>query len=552
VLGDIEAGEPILAGRLVRLACERHLKDRVLAAALGGHPDGWWFDPDAADIVIQFFETVLRLPDVRDEYGDPVPFLLQPSQDFKTGAIFGWKGRDGLRRYREVYDEEGKGGGKTPWLAGIGLFGLTEDEEFSAQIYACATSRDQAKVLFTDAERMVDASPDLAGRLLKTVNNIADPETSSFFRPFSRDQGQQSGPRPHMGLLDEVHEYPSSEIALKIRAGAKRRKQPLFIEITNSGFDRTSYCWHRHEHARLVLEGQTKDDRLFAFVCNLDEGDDPLKDSSCWLKTNPLLGVAITREYLERQVENAKNIPSETNTVLRLNFCVWTAQNVRLIPTAEWAACSEKIADAELRGKPCYGGLDLGQSDDFSAWARLWDLLDGRVAVRLRFWIPEAALKKYPHRMYDVWRRAGVLEITEGNTTDYAVVQKAVLDDCRLWGVRQVGFDKRFADQMAQNLQGDGITMVDTPQGFYFTAAIRKLLELVTDAKLCHGADPVLSWMAGNAEGRQGRDGQLRLDKEESGDKIDGISAVVTAIDRWVGQPAKKQSIYATRGLISM
>lgn len=542
-----------MAGPLVRLACERHLKDRELAAQPSKHPRGWWFDEGAADFVIQYFETVLRLPDMKDEEtGEHLPFLLQPAQDFIAGSIFGWKGADSYRRFREGYIEMGKGNGKTPLFAGFGLYGMTEDEEQAAEIYAAASTKEQAKVLFRDAERIVDASPELRARLRCTVNNIADPETDSFFRPFSRDEGTRSGPRPHIGLIDELHEASSPEITLKVRAGAKRRKQPFFGEITNSGFDRTSICWQRHEHSRLVLQGQLQDDRFFAYVCSLDEGDDPLKDPSCWIKTNPLLGVSVTREYLERQVQNANNISAETNTVLRLNFCVWTAQNVRLIHADKWAACSQFIPDAALEGVPCYGGIDLGQTDDFSAWVLIWLLDDGRIAVRPKFWIPASAKEAYPQRPYDQWERAGLLNVTEGNITDYNVVQDAIAEDCERWGVIEVAYDKRFAQQMALNLQGEGVTMVDTPQGFQLTEPINKLLEVVKAQKLAHGGDAILSWMAGNVEGKHGRDKQIRIDKEASIDKIDGISALVMAISRWIAaKPDDEQSShYDSRGVL--
>jgi phage terminase large subunit-like protein len=553
VLGDESAGVPIVAGPFVRLACERHLRDRTTAAGPGGHPGGWWFDHGAADFVIQFFETVLRLPDMKDEDGEHLPFLLESSQDFIIGSIFGWKGRDGYRRFREGYIEIGKGNGKTPLFAGIGLYGITEDEEQAAEIYSAASTKEQSKIMFRDAERMVDCSPELRTRLRRTVNNIADPETDSFFRPFSRDEGTRSGPRPHMGLIDELHEQPAGgEITLKMKAGAKRRKQPFFGEITNSGFDRTSICWQHHEHSRLVLEQQLTDDRWFAYVCALDKGDDPLTDPSCWIKTNPLMGISVTREYLERQVQNATNIPAETNTVLRLNFCVWTAQNVRLIPTDQWAACSEFIPDSELVGRPCYGGIDLGQTDDLSAWLRIWDLEDGRIAVRARFWIPEKSKEKYPNRPYEQWERAGILEVTQGNITDYDVIQDVVAEDCEIWGVREVAYDKRFAQQMALHLQGEGVTMVDTPQGFQLTEPIKKLLELVSAALLAHGANAILAWMAGNVEGKHGRDKQIRIDKEASGDKIDGISALVMAISRWIVEaPDDNQSShYDQRGVL--
>lgn len=542
VLGDTAAGEPIVAGPYVRLACERHLRDRALEAQRGGHPQGCQFHERRADHIIAFFETVLRLPDLLDDDGQPRPFTLQPWQVFIVGSLFGWITPDGNRRFREAFIEIGKGAGKTPLCAGIGLYGLVMDGERAAEIYAAAADDAQAQILFRDAVRMVKASPDLVGTLKFQGGdgfewNIADEGSLSFFRTFSREAAAKSGTRPHMGLLDELHEQPSPQISIKVRAGAKRRTQPMFIEITNSGFDRTTICWQRHEHAVRVLQRTVADEQLFAYVCALDEGDQPLEDEACWIKTNPNLGVSITVEYLRRQVQNAKHIPAETNTVLRLNFCVWTQAHTRAIDMGQWQACQPLPPDEELAGQPCFGGLDLGQTDDFSSWVRIWDLGDGRVAVKVRFWIPRAALEKHPDRPYDVWVGKGLLEITEGTTTDYDVVERAVQADCQRDGVREVSYDKRFAEQLAQHLVGAGVVMVDQPQGFQLNEAIRKKLELIAEGDLCHGQHEILGWMAANYVLRTGMKGEVRPDKEKAAEKIDGQVALDMAIARWVRQP---------------
>lgn len=549
MLGDVEAGEPIVAGPLVRLACQRHMNDRI-AAEKGGP---YWFDTESADAVIAFFETVLRLPDTQDEIGMPRPFLLAPAQDFIVGSVFGWK-RSGtaLRRFRDIYIEIGKGNGKTPLAAGVGLYLLVLDQENAAEVYAIAVTRDQAKVLFTDAERMVECSPELSRILKLSVNNIGYESTHSWFRPLSSEHRGLDGKRPHGGMIDEVHEHPTGMVVNKTRAGAKGRKQPIFWEITNSGYDRTSICWQHHEHSRRVLEKVVADEQWFAYVCALDEGDDPLADPSCWIKANPLLGVSIQHEYLARQVESAKNIPAETNTVLRLNFCVWTQAISRYFDINKWQACSATVSDAELVAQPCYAGIDLGQSDDFSAFVLVWLLDDGRIAVRVRFWLPRSALEKYPHRPYSQWERAGCLEITEGDTVDYDVIEDAVIEDCRKHGVRELAYDKRFAEQMALHLQAAGITCVDTPQGFFLNQALRRVNEWVVGGELCHGGNPILTWMADNAVTKTGRDQAIRLDKESAREKIDGIAALVMAADRIVRRPVRGPSIYESEDIFTV
>lgn len=536
---DVGAGR-IVAGPLVRLACQRHLADRRAAATKKGHPSRIAFDEAAADHAIAFFETVLRLPDTLDEDGEPIAFALTPANTFIVGSIFGWKWRDGYRRFREAYVEMGKGNAKTPLAAGIGLYGLVMDGEQAAEIYSAATGMEQAKICWIDAQRMVEASPELKAIIYQSQNNLAYEPTMSFFRPVSAEKRGKSGPRPHMGLIDELHEAADGVIVNKIRAGAKRRKQPLFLEITNAGFDRTSICWQHHEHSRKILEGIVEDERWFSYVCSLDESDDPLTDESCWVKANPNLGVVIQREYLARQVANAKNIPAETNTVLRLNFCVWTQAHSAFFERAKWDAC-QVFRESELLGCPCFGGLDLGQSDDFTAWARHWLLPDGRVAVKMRYWIPRAAITKYPERPYAQWERAGVLTITEGDTTDLDQVEADVLADCRASGVREVAYDKRFAAQLALHLQGAGVTMADTPQGFFLNEAIRSVSARVVNGTYCHNGDPILGWMADNVVVVTGRQGELRIDKQRSKEKIDGISASTMAESRMIVSPSESR-----------
>ena len=515
----------IVAGPLVRLACARHQRDRKAAR--------WHWDSDAADRAMAFFETVLRLPDVTDEDGQPRPFLLQPWQAFIIGSLFGWKQYDGgPRRYQDAYIEIGKGSGKSPMAAGIGLYGLVMDGELSAEIYSAATSQDQARVVWRDADGMVQLSPDLRDVVEASVSNLAYAPTRSFFRPVSSEHRGLDGKRPHMGILDELHEHPNAQVTTKIRAGRKGRRQPLFVEITNSGYDLTSICWQHHEKSRKVLEGVIEDDQWFAYVCGLDDGDDPLKDQACWPKANPNLGVSIQPSYLESQVRAARDVPSETNLVLRLNFCVWTRAQARFIPSEQWAACRGPLRDEALIGLPCYAGLDLGETDDFSAFALVWLLEDGRWYVRGRCWIPDAATVAKPDRPYRAWVDEGTLTITDGNQADYDLIETDVLEACQAWGVRQLAYDKRFAEHMAQHLTAAGVTCVDTPQGYQLNAALRELSRRVKSQALAHDNATLMAWHIDNAVTRAGREKQIRLDKDAPGDKMDWVAALAMASSR--------------------
>ena len=529
---DVRDGKYVV-GPLVRQACERHERDIK-------SQHGFTFHEASADHAINFIEKWVRLPDTTGPDGNPRPFTLEPWQVFVVGSLFGWKLTSGYRRFRNAYIEVGKGNGKTPLLAAIGLYGLMMDGQKAPEIYAAAADRDQANIMFRDAVRMVEASPELKKRVepsgIKNVHNLA--YGLGFFRTFSREQGSKSGYRPHMGLIDELHEHPTPEVVNKIRAGAKGNMDAMFPEITNSGTDRTSICFQHHEHSRRILEQSSTDDRWFAYVCSMDEEDDPLNDEACWPKTNPNLGVSIHHEYLRDQVSAAKNIPHETNTVLRLNFCVWTQAHTRFLDIPKWMACAGSVTAADLEGARWYAGLDLGQSDDFTAFVLIALLKDGRIWTKPTFWLPSAAIETKPHRNYAEWQRSGALNvILNSDVIDYNQVQQSVLELCQQYGVIEVAYDKRFAEQMAQNLRAAGIEMIETPQGFQLTEALRKHSDLVTNQTLIHDDNPVQNWMAANYIVKLGPNNQMRPDKDKAAEKIDGQVALTMGLDIIVRLP---------------
>ncbi len=554
----------IVAGRMVRLACARHLSDIQTQLEKGLD-----WRPEAAQLGIDFFSDVLCLPEEtassetsEDVPEDGSPFVLMPWQAFIIGSLLGWYTAAGFRRFHDAYAEIAKGNGKTPLFAGLMLYLLVADGERGAQVYFAAVGKDQARLAFADAEKMVNASPALRDLIDQKVNNLAVLQTGSFLRAISSEKRGLDGKRVHGAFIDEEHEHPTPVVVSKMRRGTKGRRNAIVVRATNSGFDRTSVCWMDHEYSRKVLEGVVVDETWFAFVTGLDpceecqakghefvaddcaQCDDWRVEGPHWLKAAPNLGVSISWQYYRDLVRQAIARPDVVSDLLRFNFCVWTQSYARAINLARWTSCQPRPKDADLVGVPCFGGLDLGQSDDFTAWARVWALEDGRIAVKMRFWIPRAALEKYPNRPYAEWERAGALTVTDGEATDYGLVETAIADDCRTDGIREVAYDKKFAEQMAQNLTGQGLTMIDTAQGFQLNEAIVKMLALVTNGTLCHGGHPVLSWMAANFVLRSGKFKEVRPDKEHAADKIDGMVALCMAVDRIVRQRVVAEEAY--------
>ena len=565
---EVAAGRA-LGSRMVKAACARHLHDLK-----SQRERGLEWRPEAAQRALDFFAEVLFLPentDAKDEIsaaasGVPQPFVLAPWQAFIVGSLFGWYTRQGFRRFREAYIETAKGSGKTPLGAGIMLYLLVADGERGAQVFLAAVSREQAGYAWKDCRSMVSASPELLalfGADGFRANELIVPEDGSYLKPVSSEKRGLDGKRVHGALVDELHEHATPIVVNKMRAGTKGRRNALIVKTTNSGFDRTSVCWHHHEYSRRVLDGIVKNEAWFAYICGLDpcetcaaEGkwfpaddcevcDDWKTEGPHWLKANPNLGVSLPWQYVRERVEQAKGMPSEVSDVLRFNFCVWTQAHSRFLDGAVWTQRAGEMKASELVGAKCYGGLDLGQSDDFSAFVRVWVLPDGRFWMVPTFWIPSAALEAKAYRPYAEWQRAKALEvIPEAEVIDYGHVENAVKVLCQSSGVIEVAYDKRFAEQMAQNLTGAGITMVNTAQGFQLTEALRKLRDIVTDGTLTHDGNPVMGWMGANLVVKHGPNGSMRPDKDKAADKIDGQVAFVMALDSIVRQPIVTEPQY--------
>ncbi|OGA59976.1 MAG: terminase [Betaproteobacteria bacterium RIFCSPLOWO2_12_FULL_65_14] len=536
----VVAGRSV-AGPLVRAACARHLRDLEHGPKRGLH-----WDREAARRAIQFFPDVLRLPD-GERAGEP--FTLEPWQAFVVGSIFGWRrGKGGPRRFRTAYVETGKGSGKSPMGGGVGLYMLTADGEQAAECYAAAVTRDQAKIPFRDAVRMVDASPALSERLQKSgdreVHNLAHLKSGSFFRPISSEGRGLDGKRVHFALIDEVHEHPTDVVVEKITAGVKGRRQPLVLEITNSGVDRTTICYQHHEYSERVVQGQVQDDEWFAYVCALDEGEDPLESEACWPKANPSLGVTIKLEYLRKQVREAKGMPAKQSIVRRLNFCQWVDAANPAIDGELWRACEADFDEADLAGLEVVGALDLSGTRDLTALARVYEPdAEGIVHAVVEFWTPKDTLLERSRRdrvPYDEWVRIGDVTATPGRAIDYAFVAQRLAELQTETGLRRVAFDQYRIKYLEADLADASVELELVPhgQGFYKAAesnlwmprSVELLEDLIGKGKLRVKKNAALTYAAASAVHRTDEKANRIYDKRRATGRIDGMVALAMAI----------------------
>lgn len=582
----------IIAGPHVRHACARHLRDLT-----EGPKRGLAWDVEAADRVYRYFSTALRLSAGEHE---GKPFILQPSQAFIVGSLFGWKADDGTRRFRMAFIEQGKGGGKTPLAAGIGHYMTGADDEPGAQTFVAATDKEQAANLFKYAVSMAKQSPALARRVSFSGGegreyNIAYHASGSFFKPISSESSGKgkSGYLPHCALLDEIHEHPSNAMVEFMRAGTKGRRQALIFMITNSGVDRNSVCFEYHTYATRIAAGEIEDDSFFGYVCALDENEDPFEDPAdpelgyprSWLKANPLLGVTIPPKYLREQVLQARGMPSKESIVRRLNFCQWVDASNPWIDGDLWRACEDARWEAPEKDAPCFLALDLSQKRDLTALAQVWP--GETIKARMAFWTPKDTLRERENAdraPYQTWVNAEKLIAVPGRSIDYRYVARHVAQLLADWNVVALAFDQWRIDDFQKALSeegveswiaewdaqgerwiekdqkqpGSGLMLIRHGQGFgggsnestlWMPRSIGLLEEAVLSANLKVEPNPVLRWNSASAVLEQDATGNKKWEKRKSTGRIDGIVALSMGVGASQKSMASGPSIYETRGV---
>lgn len=553
----VVSGE-VVAGPYVRGACQRHLRDLKEADERGIE----WDLPAAQ----RFFDFCFKLLRLSEGQFDGKPFELHPSQMFIAGSIFGWKWKaSGLRRFRRVYVEQGKGNGKSPLAGAIGLYALVADGEAGAQVYAAGATKEQAGILFADAVKMVKQAPALAKHLRMSGGegrefNIAHLRSGSFFKPVSRETKKTgSGPRPHVALVDEVHEHPDGGVIEILERGFKFRLQPLLFMITNSGSDRGSICWQERTHAVAVALMERDDDTTLSYVCALDEGDDPFEDPGCWEKVNPLLGVTITEEYLAIQVKQAKDIPAKSNGIKRLHFCMWTDAETAWISRDAWEAIEDEgLRLEDFEGEIAYAGLDLSQRNDLTAIALAFhDGVDkegrSKYAAFVHGFTPKdtlAARELTDQAPYREWEKQGWLTALPGKKVRLDKVAEAFRDYNAAYPAGLLAYDNYLFADFADELDELAVypPIADHPQNFlkrttaetgpdgdqdvelWMPGSIDELETLIIEERLRVHVNGALRSAVASATFAEGQDGQRRFSKVKATGRIDMAVALAMAI----------------------
>lgn len=510
--------------------------------------DDVYFDDNAAARPIRFANFLNHLKGPLAG----LPIELEPWQKFIVCQVYGWMRKGGKRLRRSVYIEVPRKSGKSTFCSALSLYHLMADGESSAEVYSAATSRDQARIVFGDAQAMARNSENLSKHLTVQRSAITYLKANSKFEPLSADAGSLEGRSPSFSVVDELHVHKTPEVYDVLNVASGAREQPLLFCITTAGVNREGICYQVRDYATKVLDGHVEDDSFFSMIYGIDEEDD-WRDPKSWVKANPNYGISVQPDDLERLAKQASESPSaETNfKTKRLN--VWCNTNSAWLSMSAWDACKEERPPLSYwHGKPCYVGLDLASVSDFASVAYLFQE-NGKIYPYVSNYLPTDTIYEKAGVMgdkYREWVSAGHIIPTDGAVTDLNYIKEELMKSFEKFQIKQVAFDPYGALGLVTELMDYGLPMIKFPQNITSMSDPSKELEkAVLDKTLAHGNDPVIRWMAANCVIWTDPNDNIKVKKEAVTNKIDGIIAIIMALGRMKLNGGLQPSPYETRGI---
>jgi len=517
-------------GKWVRLAAKRFLAD--LKRSRRKRPP-FVFDEWHACDPCDFIE---KLPHVEGKWARP-EIELHRSHVFFVVQLFGFRNLDGSRRFTSALFAVARKNAKSTLAAAILLYCQCCEEEEGAQIISAATTGSQARIIFNVAKRMTEKTPDLqeAFGLACWANSISRMETGASFKPINAKASTQDGLNPsHVGL-DEIHAHKSADLLNVLTSAAGARSNPLWLYTTTEGYTNPGPWGEIRQFAKQVLQGILGDsaDHFLVVFYAVDEDDDEF-DESAWPKANPLMDAnphllkAIRKEAVE-----ARQMPSKLAEfkIKRLNRPASSATG--WVDLTKWQKCGGAVDLDWLAGQPCWGAFDLASTLDMTSWRLVWKVDDVYYTWGRRF-VPADAVRARTERgvvPYAGWVAAGLIEATEGEVTDYSVVEARIREDIARFGPLAIGYDRWNAAEIAQRLLADGHPLVEFNQTTKnYHPAMQELERAYVGKKIQHGNDPVLNWCASNLIALKDGNLNMKPDKKRSPDKIDDMASLLMAV----------------------
>lgn len=538
----------ITAGKWVKLACERHLKDLKRSEEDPNYP--WVFDEEKAWRPIRFIEKKCH-----PSKGDFERLVLQPWQHFFVGSIFGWVNKEtGLRRFREALVFLGRKNGKTTLESGIADYMVGFDGENGPNVYFLANSQKQASILYEEARNMITASPWLSKRFVPNRSEIRFPATNGKIVAMSAEKNNKDGENLHFGVFDEIHEYEDYTLINVMKRSRGTRKQPLIVYITTAGYvlDGPLIDFIDQGHDTLKNYDQNINERTFYYLASLDDKKE-IDDPNMWVKANPNFGLMEIADMVN-DFKSDRRSPKEYADWVTKQFNIFAETDEMSFITPEILEKNDRSIDIDdLRDRDCIGGYDLSDTEDFTSACLEFPLDDGGVFILEHSWIPKKRYErdKNPERIR-AWERAGEVTIIPGEFVDYSHVLDWFKEQSEKYNILQINYDPAKALRLNKELEEAGFTTEKVRQGFFTLGGpMQNFKELLLDGKVVFNNQSMFKWYLNNVRLRRDRNDNWLPTKTSMSRKIDGFAAALDAHVSMIDMLVEPDSGGATSTFIS-
>ena len=545
----------IPACKWVVRACERQLDDLQ-----NGQKRGLYFDTEKANEICNYVEQLPHTKGIWARRGELLK--LEPWQSFILTTVFGWyRKSDNCRRFRTGYTEVARKNAKSTLSSGIGLYMLTKDGEMGAEVYSAATTRDQAKIVFNDSQRMGKKTPQLKKKYGMEVHahSISVLDTASKMEPLSAEGGTLDGLNIHCAIIDELHAHKTRDVWDVLETATGSRSQPLMWTITTAGSNRSGICYEQRMYVTKLLDRVLEDDSYFGIIYTIDDGvdkefpADDWTDPKCWAKANPNLGVSVYLDDMERLARKAQQMPSATNNFLTKRLNIWVNADTAWMDMRAWDRRSDSsLHPDQFLSKEVYASLDLSSKTDLAALNFLFPEEEGKFATFTRFYLPEDTIEEARNSQYSGWVRSGYIVTTPGNTIDYDIIEDDIRELISKYDVKEVPYDPFQATQLSTHMVAEGVPMVEMrPTVLNFSEPMKELEAMILDGRLRHDGNPVMTWMISNVVSHMDNKDNIYPRKELPENKIDGPVALIMGLGRAIVN-MEVPSVYEERGIRSV
>ncbi|BDR84886.1 terminase large subunit [Clostridium tetani] len=533
---DVVEGREI-AGKYVKLACQRHLDDLEKSKLA---PYKYEFDIEKSLKIIEFAET-LTIAEGEEE----TPVKLEGFQDFILGSLNGWVAKGtGYRRFRKSYVQLGRQNGKS-FLNGIlaTFYGNFSGYNYG-QIYCTATKMDQAKIVFKEIMKFINADCDLSELFnIKEYESTIDClVTNSTIKALGKDTKSIDGFRPLLGIVDEYHAHKDNQMYKLLEGGTRKMKQCLISVITTAGFNLNGPCFKLWEYCKNVLDGIFTNDKQFIYIAQMDKEDD-IWDPENWIKANPL--VCKDKEDLENLITDGKSAKDMGGSDLRdfitkaLNTWYKFSDN-QYLNIDKWKQCACDLTLEDFRGMECGLGLDLSSGGDLTSGVLEFPFLENGETSYFFYqhsFMPKMRLKEHidtDNAPYDVWKNEGLITLTEtlgGIKTDYKYIISYFKELIERYDLKLkfIAYDPHNADTFLADLETFGVDCIEITQSAKSLNSATEDFKLSVDSGQIkyNKEDGLFRFCGANAVTTSNSFGEIKIDKEHRTERIDPIDAAM-------------------------